>query len=135
VLVDDGQAEDLYDLIREETARDCERKWREAMEDERAKMKQKDSEEPVSVWKLIYKCMGRKFMLGSLNKVLWLVAVVLQVRNQRHLMALVFLIHISRVKKFKLYTSLVFVFFDLDFVLVLVPLSCSFRRSNLSLEF
>lgn len=69
----DGQAEDLYDVIPEETALHCERRWQEAMDDARTKKK------PVSVWKLLYKSMGRKFMLGSLYKVFWLVAVVLQV--------------------------------------------------------
>lgn len=77
------QAEDLYDLIPDETALHCERKWKEAMEEEKLNKKTKNNASPgdsfVSVWKLLYKSMGRKFMLGSIYKVFWLVAVVLQV--------------------------------------------------------
>ncbi|KAG0577462.1 hypothetical protein KC19_5G158000 [Ceratodon purpureus] len=72
------EGEDLYDLVHEETSRECERRWNKAMAEERANTN-KAHGEPVSVWKLLYKSMGRKFMLGSLYKVAWLVAVVLQV--------------------------------------------------------
>jgi hypothetical protein len=73
------QAEDLYDLVQDETALQCERRWNKALAEERAKST-KAHGEPVGVWKLLFKSMGRKFMLGSLFKVSWLVAVVLQVR-------------------------------------------------------
>lgn len=76
--LDGGQAEDLYDLLPDESALQCERRWLKAMEHERIK-KNKPHGEPVSVWKLLYKSMGRKFMLGSLFKPVWLVTVVLQV--------------------------------------------------------
>lgn len=72
------EAGDLYDLVRDETALQCERRWNKALAEERAKST-KAHGEPVGVWKLLYKSMGRKFMLGSLFKVSWLVAVVLQV--------------------------------------------------------
>jgi hypothetical protein len=71
------QAEDLYDLVPDERALRCETKWLKAMEEEKAKTNRTH----VSVWKLLYKSMGNKFMLGSLYKPVWLVAVVLQVRN------------------------------------------------------
>ncbi|KAG0612580.1 hypothetical protein M758_6G039100 [Ceratodon purpureus] len=78
------EAEDLYDLVPDESALQCERRWLKAMEQERTK-KNKNHTEPVSVWKLLYKSMGRKFMLGSLFKPVWLVTVVLQVYILREL--------------------------------------------------
>lgn len=44
-----------------------------------AEERSKKHGEPIGVWKLLFKSMGRKFMLGSLFKAVWLVAVVLQV--------------------------------------------------------
>ena len=59
---------------------ECERKWNKAMVEERAKPNKAHGEH-LSVWKLLWKSMGPKFMLGSLFKVVWLVAVILQVRS------------------------------------------------------
>lgn len=76
----DEQAEDLYDLVPDECALHCEWRWLKAMEDVKAKKKKKKTlDEPISVWKLLFKSMGYKFMLSSLFKPGWLVAVVLQV--------------------------------------------------------
>lgn len=50
------------------------------MEDERTK-NNKTPGEPISVWKLLYRSMGPKFMLGSIYKPIWLVSVVLQVTS------------------------------------------------------
>ncbi|XP_024398184.1 uncharacterized protein [Physcomitrium patens] len=71
------EAEDLWDLVPDETSVYCERSWLKAVEGE--KMKKNVDGSPVSVWKLMYKSMGYKFMLGGLYKPVWLLAVVLQV--------------------------------------------------------
>lgn len=73
------QAEDLWDLVPDETSVYCERSWLKAVEGE--KMKKNVDGSPVSVWKLMYKSMGYKFMLGGLYKPVWLLAVVLQVSS------------------------------------------------------
>jgi len=66
----------LYDLVPDECALECEKKWLKAMEDEKTK---KNHGEYISVWKLLFKSMGYKFMLSSLFKPVWLVSIVLQV--------------------------------------------------------
>lgn len=66
----------MYDLVPDECALECEKRWLKAMEEEKAKKKKR-----ISVWKLLWKSMGYKFMLGGLYKPVWMTSVILQVIN------------------------------------------------------
>lgn len=83
MLIDLGlcnwHAEDLYDLIPKESTLQCHKKWIRAVEDEKRKSKNVMDPKRVSVWKLLYRCMGNEYMLTGLCKPIWLTAVVLQV--------------------------------------------------------
>lgn len=70
----------MYDLVPDECALQCEKKWLKAMEDEKMKKKTTHGER-TSVRKLLFKSMGYKFLLASLFKPVWLVTVVLQVNR------------------------------------------------------